>query len=118
MYHSFEQLDVWKRATAVAVDIVRVLQDCRVYSLKDQMIRSSISIPSNIAEGIERSSHKETLHFLHIAKGSSAELRTQLIIAEKAGFIEQEFSEKTNTELIEISKMLHGLAKSIHNQNT
>ncbi len=72
----FEKLDVWQRSKSLAVQIYRGLQDCRDYGFRDQLGRSALSIPSNIAEGMERGSGKEKCHYLRIAKGSCAELRT------------------------------------------
>jgi len=91
------------------VRVYEVLQDCRDYGLKDQMTRSSISIASNIAEGAERDSKAEYIRFLHIAKGSAAELRTQVYIAHRIGTLKEEPTQSLLTELKEISKMLHGL---------
>ena len=81
-YRSFEELDVWKRACKLAVHAYEILKDCRDYGLKDQMPRAAISIASNIAEGAERNSKAEYIRFLHIAKGSAGELRTQVYIAQ------------------------------------
>ena len=78
------------------------------------MIRAALSIPSNIAEGAERNSKKEFIQFLHIAKGSAAELRTQLYITEKATILSPEISTPLILETKEISSMLQGLIKSIH----
>jgi len=57
-YMSFEELDVWKRACKLAVDVYVVLKDCREFGLRDQMNRAAVSVPSNIAEGAARSSDK------------------------------------------------------------
>ncbi len=108
-YGSFEDLEVWKRACRLAVRVYEVLHDCHDYGLKDQMTRSSISIASNIAEGAERDSKAEYIRFLHIAKGSAAELRTQVYIAHRIGTLKEEPTQSLLTELKEISKMLHGL---------
>ena len=75
-YHSFEDLEVWKRAKALAVTICRVFSSCRDFGFKDQISRAAVSIPSNIAEGAERNSPREFRQFLGYAKGSSGELRT------------------------------------------
>jgi len=112
-YSSFEDLEVWKRACRLAVKIYEILRDCRDYGLKNQMTRAAVSIASNIAEGAERDSVAEYIRFLHIAKGSSAELRTQVYIAQQIAVIKQ----KTKNELVEelkiISSMLHALIKSL-----
>lgn len=77
-YGSFEELEVWKRSCRLAVRVYELLRECRDYGLRDQMSRAAVSIASNIAEGAERDSRAEFARFLHIAKGSAAELRTQL----------------------------------------
>jgi four helix bundle protein len=86
-YRSFEDLEVWKRSCKLAVEVYTVLKDCKEFGLRDQMTRLSISIPSNIAEGAERDTTKEYVRFLHIAKGSAAERRTQIYLAEKIGIL-------------------------------
>lgn len=83
--------------------------------LKNQMTRAAVSVASNIAEGAERNSAKEFSRFLYIARGSAAELRTQIYIAYKIGMIDQETKDALVNELVEISKMLFGLARSINN---
>lgn len=112
-YRSFEDLDVWKRACKLAVDTYLVLKDCRDFGLRDQMNRAAVSIPSNIAEGAERDSLKEFIHFLHISKGSAAELRTQLYITEKIGILTRIDTRPLIQETKEISSMLQGLIKSL-----
>ena len=85
---SYKELDAWKQARALAVEIYRLTDQAplsRNRSLCDQMQRAAVSVPSNIAEGDERGTNKEALRFLYIAKGSLAELRTQLDIAQAAG---------------------------------
>ena len=77
----FEDLEVWKKSCRLTVSIYKSLQDCNDRCFKDQMTRAALSIPSNIAEGAERRSKKEFINFLSIAKGSAAELRTQIYIA-------------------------------------
>lgn len=85
---NFEDLKIWQDGVELAVRIYSALTNCRDFGLRDQMQRSSVSIPSNIAEGFDRNSNNEFIRFLKIAKGSCGELRTQLIIAERVKLIE------------------------------
>ena len=118
-YQSFENLDVWKRACRLAVRVYAELKECKDYGLRDQMTRAAVSIPSNIAEGAERNSTREYIRFLHIAKGSAAELRTQLYIAERIDVIQHSVQKELTTECKEISAMLQALAssKKLDNKN-
>ncbi|MDA3971466.1 MAG: four helix bundle protein [Desulfobulbaceae bacterium] len=113
MGQSFEDLEVWKVGCRLAVSVLEELQGCNVYALKDQMVRSAISIPSNIAEGSERFSAKDFRRFVAIALGSAAELRTQVYIGQKANIITKSIAENWIEELKSISKMLQALAKSL-----
>ena len=115
-YQSSEDLDVWKRGCRLAVRIYADLKGCRDYGLKDQMTRAGVSVASNIAEGYERGSSKDFIRFLNIAKGSAAELRTQLYIAEQIGVIGMQQRKDLVTETIVIGKMLHKLADSRRDQ--
>ena len=112
-YRSFEELEVWKRSCQLAVKLYSILRNCKDYAYRDQMQRSAISIPSNIAEGAERGSMKDFIRFLHIAKGSAGELRTQLYIAEKVGLIQPQDRRSLCEELCSISKMLQSLISSL-----
>lgn len=112
-YSSFENLEVWKRGCRIAVRIYEVLKDCRDFGLKDQMTRSAVSIASNISEGAERDSVAEYIRFLHIAKGSAAELRTQVYIAQQIGVLTIEVRQELVDELKQISAMLQALVKSL-----
>ena len=85
---AFEKLEVWQRSCRLSVTIYKVLAECRDFGFKDQVTRSALSVPSNIAEGYERNSLKEYLRFLRIAKGSCGELRTQLYIGKAAGLLD------------------------------
>ena len=113
-YSSFEDLEVWKRACKLAVRVYQVLHDCRDYGLKDQMTRAGVSIASNIAEGAERGSSKDFVRFLHIAKGSAAELRTQVYIAHRIDILSIDQQIELVNELKSISRMIHALIKSIN----
>ena len=77
------------------------------------MTRAAVSIPSNIAEGAERKTQKDFVHFLNIAKGSAAELRTQLYIAGELKIISKEDMQMLIRECKELSKMLKGLINAL-----
>src|SRR3984885_10982594 len=117
-YHSFEDLEVWQRGCRLAVDVFKAFTGCKNFTMKDQVQRASLSIPSNIAEGAERGGVKEFVRFLNIAKGSSGELRTQLYIARKLSFITSKSFNTLLTESKEISAMLQGLSRSLNKKTT
>lgn len=108
----FEELDVWKRAARLSADIYKAMKDHRDYGFRDQLTRAGLSIPSNIAEGFERGSHKECLRFLHYAKGSCGELRTQIYVGMDIDYIDRDTGKKWAQETEEISHMFGGLIRT------
>ena len=111
-YVKFEDLEVWKRSSRLCADIYKELVGLKDYGFKDQITRSALSIPSNIAEGIERESAKECANFLAYAKGSCGELRTQIYIGMDIGYIANEVGKAWTDETRELSAMLVGLIRS------
>lgn len=95
----------------MAVRICKALRKCRDYGLRDQIQRAAISVPSNIAEGMERNGRAEYRNFIGIAKGSAGELRTQLLILHELGYLSDEEADDMHREAVEISKMLNGLLR-------
>lgn len=112
-YHPVENLEVWRRAKDLAVATYKALESSRDYGLKDQMTRAAVSIPSNLAEGYERHSAAEKRQFYRIAKGSAAELRTQLVIATEIGIIAPDTGMRLVDEVREIGAMTQGLIRSL-----
>jgi four helix bundle protein len=112
-FRSFEDLEVWQRGCRLAVDVFKTFTRCRNVTMRDQVQRSALSIPSNVAEGYERNSNKEFIRFLNIAKGSGGELRTQLYISRKLELLTKPEFDRLVTESKQISKMLHGLSKAV-----
>ena len=112
-YQSFEDLEVWQRGCRLSVAIFQGFESCKFFTLRDQIQRSGLSIPSNIAEGAERGSAKDFAHFLNFSKGSCGELRTQLYIARKLKLLGKTNFDHFVAETKEISKMLEGLRRSI-----
>lgn len=107
----FEELDVWKRATQLSINIYKELKSLKDYGFRDQITRAALSIACNIAEGFERDSQKECVSFLSYAKGSCGELRTQIFIGTQIQYIDQSIGQDWIKEAIEISSMLSGLIK-------
>ncbi len=112
----FEDLEVWKYAVELTVKVYDCIHTYKDYGLKDQIQRASVSIPSNIAEGFDRQTNKEFIHFLHIAKGSCAELKTQLYISFRLNYISTAHYETLGKEINTISKMLYNLIQYRKNQ--
>lgn len=107
----FEQLEVWKRSARLSCDIYSLMACCKDFGFKDQITRSALSIPSNIAEGEERESSKESARFFYYAKGSAGELVTQIYIGTEIGYIDKEKSIVLVKETKEIAAMLAALIK-------
>ena len=97
----FEKLEIWQLSCRLAIRVYQVFAECQDKGFYSQITRAAVSIASNIAEGSERRTDKDFINFLHIAKGSAAELRTQLYIAEGIGYItadiRREFVSMTRT---------------------
>ena len=111
----FEDLEVWKRSSQLSVGIYKEFSTLIDYGFKDQITRSGLSIPSNIAEGFGMVGDKEKRNFLNYAKGSCAELRTQIYIGIKIGYIDSTIGNCWTKETEEISAMLTGLMKYLSN---
>jgi len=108
----FEDLEVWKRSARLSADIYRELKDLKDFGFRDQITRSGLSIPSNIAEGFERKSKKEFLVFLKYALGSCGELRTQTYIGMEIRYISKITGNNWIQETKEISAMITSLVKT------
>ena len=113
MTSDFEGLVVWQRSKAIAVEVCSASQSCKDWEFRDQIMRSAVSVPSNIAEGAERNGAKEFIQFLGIAKGSLGELRTQIMIGQELLYFETTVADRWIKETRELSKMLNGLIRSL-----
>jgi len=112
----FEDLDVWQKGCELAISIYKLTSDGKLandFGLRDQLRRSATSIPSNIAEGKERETVKELIRYLYISKGSAAELKTQLFIAFKVGYLNEDPYQIYSDKVVEVSAMLGRFIKTL-----
>jgi len=113
---AFEDLKCWQEAVSLAVDIYRISGGGEIgkdFGFRDQLRKASVSIASNIAEGKERETVSEFIRFLYIAKGSAGELRTQLCIAHKIGYIDGVKYRELNERAKRLSGMIANLIKAL-----
>jgi len=105
----YEDLEVWKRSARLSATLYQQTKDLRDFGFRDQLTRSGLSIPSNIAEGYERDGDKEITRFLTYAKGSAGELRTQILIGIQAGYLPTPEAKAWAEEAKQLGKMLAAL---------
>lgn len=111
---SYKELIVWQKAVELVVEVYRLTKSFpgeEKYGLVSQMRRSSVSIPSNIAEGYSRGSRKEYHQFYSIAYGSGLELETQFIVSRKVGLCTKIECKRCDGLLEEVLKMLNSMLK-------
>lgn len=111
---NFKELRVWQFAKDLAVNVYKITGKqpfTKDFGLKDQIQRSAVSIPSNIAEGDESGTNKISVRYFYTAKGSIAELQTQIIIAYEIGYIDKSILDYIIDECDKISIMLKKLIK-------
>ncbi len=109
----FEDILVWQKGRDLAKINYRAFSSCQDYSFKNQILRATISISNNIAEGFERKGDKEFRRFLYIAKGSAGEVRSMVYIAHELGYINNKDARIIYSKSLEISKMLSGFIKKL-----
>ena len=111
---TFKELDAWKKAVELTREIYLITGKGdfkKDFSLRDQIRRAAISIPSNIAEGFEREGNKEFIQFLTVAKGSTAEVQTQLRIAFEVGYITDDEFKQMDDICIEVISLISGFLR-------
>ena len=108
--HNFKNLQIWKDAMDLAQEVYEIAEHLpknETYGLVSQMTRAAVSVPSNIAEGSGRT-NKDFAHFLSIALGSLFELNTQIMLAERIGYIDNSQSENLQTKANKLQMMISG----------
>lgn len=118
---SFLDLIAWQKARLLTAKIYRVTSQgsfARDYGLKDQIRRAAVSVMSNIAEGFERGRPSEFHQFLSIAKGSCAELRSQLFVALDAGYLNQSDLHALLDTAVEVARIIGGLRAAVQRKKS
>ena len=113
---SYEDLDAWQLAVALAEAVYRETKGFpreETFGLQSQMRRAAVSVPSNIAEGWGRRTRKDYVRFLRIARGSLFELRTQVEIARRVGFLAKGTAQRLRNDADRVGRVLHGLASAL-----
>lgn len=116
--HNFKELKIWQKAIELTEDVYKLLvkyPDYEKYGLTNQIRRSVVSVPSNIAEGSGRASNRDFRRFLAISLSSAFELETQLILSNKFEFISEKEFKNLSAKLQELQKMIFGFRKSLSN---
>jgi len=114
--NNLKELKIWNKAIDLAVDVYKATSTFPTderFGLTSQSRRAAVSIPSNIAEGAGRNSVKEFNNFLGIANGSSYELQTQLVIANKLAILESEILNPLLDQIDELQKMTYGFQQML-----
>ena len=112
----FRQLKVWEKAHQLALAVYKATKSFpkeELYGLTSQIRRSSMSIPTNIAEGCGRNTDADFARFLQIAMGSASEAEYQLLLSHDLGFLDQEQYEKLNTDVTEVKRMLTSFIQTL-----
>jgi four helix bundle protein len=113
---SHHNLDAWQKSVDFVVMIYQITEKFpkeERFRLTSQIRRAAVSIPANIAEGAARKSDKEFLHFLSISQGSTSEVETEILIANRLGFLNESEFELLNKSLNDIGRMITGLSNHL-----
>lgn len=116
MAYAFENLNAWKEARKLVVAVYQLLDGFpkfEKYALCDQIRRSIVSVPSNLAEGSGRISTREQLHFYEIAYGSLMEAYNQLILASDLNYIGEDSLNELRPQIDTVARMMNGLRSSL-----
>jgi four helix bundle protein len=120
MGRSYQDLVAWQKGMRLVARIYVATQQfprSETYGLTNQLRRAAVSVPSNIAEGQCRSSQKEFHHFLSQARGSVAEIETQVLIAKMLDFLPHNLANSLLEEAGEIGRVVTGLMAAIKSRN-
>lgn len=112
----FEDLLVWQKARVLSAQVYREYGALKDFGFRDQIQRASVSVMNNVAEGFDRKGDKEFCQYLFIAKGSCAEVRSMLYLAQDLSYGSKDAVNELIAQTNELSRMLGGLIRSLHNR--
>lgn len=112
-YKEFHELPIWQLAKEITLDLYKIFKECKDFTFKDQILRASISIMNNVAEGFERDGNLEFRRFLIISKGSLSELQSMLILGKELSYLSEKEFNQLYEKSISLIKQLKGLIKSL-----
>ena len=113
----YRELIVWQKAMDLVEFVYKATShfpNAELYGLTSQVRRAAVSIPSNIAEGQGRNTTRDFLHFLCMAQGSLLEVETQILIAQRLGYIKTELESKLLDATAEVGRLISGLCNSLN----
>ena len=116
----FENLEIWQRSVEVARKLFRLADDFeknKLYRFADQLRGAGLSMPNNIAEGAGSTSKKEFMQFLNIARRSTFENASMILVFAKDGFIPDKRKEEIIRELDELCRMITAFSRSLSGVN-
>jgi four helix bundle protein len=109
----FEDLIVWREARKLNKLLFNEFKNCKTFFFRDQILRASLSISSNIAEGFERKSDKEFIRFLYIARGSCGEVRSQIYLGMDSNLLSNECAEEIISKCNRVSFLIYNLISAV-----
>lgn len=110
----FEDLIAWQKGRELNREIFKEFKSIRDFTFRDQLLRASLSVTNNIAEGFERGSNKELRQFLIISRGSAAEVRSMLYIAQDNNYISTARQAELLQIINEVGRTLTGFIKKLN----
>lgn len=114
-----KKLDIWSKVIDFVVFMYQVTSNFpreEEFGLKSQLRRASVSVPSNISEGLTRRSKKDRIHFLNIAQASLSEIDAQVEVSQRLGFLNKEIESEANDRMMVIEQMLSGLIRAVESR--
>jgi len=109
----FEDIIAWQKSKELAILIYQNFEKSKDFGFRDQILRSSVSIMNNIAEGFERKTNNELKYFLFVAKGSCGELRSMVILAKELKMVQDSVYSDLYNRAEEVSKLISGFIKKL-----